>query len=128
MTDRPPMLDPYDLIGVSLDTSADDILASYARAVAQRPRDAAAIHQAQEDLRQPYKRLAVDMLLALPATSEAEIEQFVDEHAELPPLVSDELSLVLAVGPEPVLDAPPLQLAFREDLDDEPIVIPELDP
>lgn len=128
MTERPPMLDPYDLIGVSLDTSANDILASYARAVAQRPRDAAAIHQAQEDLRQPYKRLAVDMLLALPATSEAEIEQFVDEHAELPPLVSDELAVVLAVGPEPVLDAPPLELAFREDLDDEPIVIPELDP
>ena len=128
MTERPPMLDPYDLIGVSLDTSADDILTSYARAVAQRPRDAAAIHQAQEDLRQPYKQLAVDMLLALPATSEAEIEQFVDEHAELPPLVSDELAVVLAVGPEPVLDAPPLQLAFREDLDDEPIVIPELDP
>jgi hypothetical protein len=122
------MLDPYDLIGVSLDTSADDILATYARAVAQRPRDAAAIHQAQEDLRQPYKRLAVDMLLALPATSEAEIEQLVDEHAELPPLVSDELAVVLAIGPEPALDAPPLQLAFREDLDDEPIVIPELDP
>ena len=30
--------------------------------------------------------------------------------------------------PELTLDAPPLQLAFREDLDDEPIVIPELDP
>lgn len=128
MTERPPMLDPYDLIGVSFDTSADDILASYARAVAQRPRDAAAIHQAQEDLRQPYKRLAVDMLLALPVTSEAEIEQLVDEHAELPPLVSGELAVVLAVGPEPVLEAPPLELAFREDLDDEPIVIPELDP
>jgi hypothetical protein len=115
------MLDPYDLIGVSLDTSADDILATYARAVAKRPRDAAAIHQAQEDLRQPYKRLAVDMLLALPTTSEAEIERLVDEHAELPPLVSDELAVVLAVGPEPLLDVPPLRLAFREDLDDEPI-------
>lgn len=128
MTQRPPMLDPYDLIGVSLDTPAGDILATYARAVAQRPRDAAAIHQAQEDLRQPYKRLAVDMLLALPTTTEAEIEQLVDEHAELPPLVSDELAVVLAVGPELALDVPPLQLAFRDDLDDEPIVIPELDP
>lgn len=128
MTQRPPLLDPYDLIGVSLDAASDDILAAYARAVAQRPRDAAAIHQAQEDLRQPYKRLAVDMLLALPVTSEAEIEQLLDEHAELPPLVSDELAAVLAIGPEPALDAPPLALAFREDLDDEPIVIPELDP
>ena len=128
MTQRPPMLDPYDLIGVSFETSADDILAAYARAVAQRPRDAAAIHQAQEDLRQPYKRLAVDMLLAVPTTSEAEIEQLVDDHAELPPLVSSELAVVLAVGPEPALDAPPLRLAFRDDLDDEPIVIPELDP
>jgi hypothetical protein len=128
VTQRPPLLDPYDLIGVSLDAASDDILAAYARAVAQRPRDAAAIHQAQEDLRQPYKRLAVDMLLALPVTSEAEIEQLLDEHAELPPLVSDELAAVLAIGPEPALDAPPLALAFREDLDDEPIVIPELDP
>jgi hypothetical protein len=122
------MLDPYDLIGASLDTSADDILAAYARAVAQRPKDAAAIHQAQEDLRQPYKRLAVDMLLALPTTSDAEIEQLVNEHAELPPVVSDELAVVLAVGPEPAFDVPPLALRFRDDLDDEPIVIPELDP
>lgn len=128
MTQRPPILDPYDLIGVSIDTPANDILAAYARAVAQRPRDAAAIHQAQEDLRQPYKRLAVDMLLALPTTTEAEIERLVDEHAELPPLVSDELAIVLAVGPEPAIDPQPLQLAFRDDLDDEPIVIPELDP
>ena len=128
MTHRPLLLDPYDLIGVSLDVSADDVLATYARAVAERPRDAAAIHQAQEDLRQPYKRLAVDMLLALPATSETEIEQLVEEHAELPPLVSDEIAVVLAVGPEPALDIPPLALRFREDLDDEPIVIPELDP
>lgn len=128
MTHRPPMLDPYDLIGVALDTSADDILAAYARAVAQRPRDAAAIHQAQEDLRQPYKRLAVDMLLALPTTSDAEIEQLIDEHAELPPLVSDELAVVLAVGPDPAVVAPPPSLVFRDDLDDEPIVIPELDP
>jgi hypothetical protein len=128
VTQRPPVLDPYDLIGVSLETPADDILAAYARAVAQRPRDAAAIHQAQEDLRQPYKRLAVDMLLALPATTEAEIEQLIDEHAELPPLVSDELAVVLAVGPELALEVPALALAFRDDLDDEPIVIPELDP
>jgi hypothetical protein len=128
VTQRPPVLDPYDLIGVSLETPADDILTAYARAVAQRPRDAAAIHQAQEDLRQPYKRLAVDMLLALPATTEAEIEQLIDEHAELPPLVSDELAVVLAVGPELALDVPALALAFRDDLDDEPIVIPELDP
>ena len=128
MTHRPPMLDPYDLIGVALDMSADDILAAYARAVAQRPRDAAAIHQAQEDLRQPYKRLAVDMLLALPTASDAEIEQLIDEHAELPPLVSDELAVVLAVGPDPAVVAPPPSLVFRDDLDDEPIVIPELDP
>jgi hypothetical protein len=128
VTERPPLFDPYDSIGVSLDTPADDILAAYARAVAQRPRDAAAIHQAQEDLRQPYKRLAVDMLLALPVTSEAEIERLLDEHAGLPPLVSEELASVLAVGPEPTLDAPPPALAFRDDLDDEPIVIPELDP
>jgi hypothetical protein len=124
----PPMLDPYDLIGVALDASADDVLAAYTRAVVQRPRDAAAIHQAQEDLRQPYKRLAVDMLLALPTTSEAEIDQLIDEHAELPPLVSNELAVVLAAGPEPAVDAPPPALAFRADLDDEPIVIPELDP
>jgi hypothetical protein len=128
VTQRPPLFDPYDLIGVSLDTPADDILAAYARAVAQRPRDAAAIHQAQEDLRQPYKRLAVDMLLALPVTSEAEIERLLDEHAGLPPLVSEELAGVLAVGPEPALDAPPPALALRDDLDDEPIVIPELEP
>jgi len=128
MTHRPPLLDPYDLIGVPFDTSANEILATYARAVAKRPREAAAIHQAQEDLRQPYKRLAVDMLLALPTTTEAEIEQLVEEHAELPPLVGGELAVVLAVGPEPVLDAPPRKLAFREDLDDEPIVIPELEP
>jgi hypothetical protein len=121
------MLDPYDLIGVSLDTPAGDILPAYARAVAARPRDAAAIHQAQEDLRQPYKRLAVDMLLALPTTTEAEIEQLLEAHAELPRLVSDELAVVLAVGPEPALEPPP-PLAFREDLDDEPIVIPELEP
>jgi len=126
--DRPPFLDPYDLIGVSLDTPADDVLAAYARAVGQRPRDAAAIHQAQEDLRQPYKRLAVDMLLALPVTSEAEIERLLDEHAGLPPLVSEELAGVLAVGPEPAPDEPPPPLALRDDLDDEPIVIPELDP
>jgi hypothetical protein len=122
------MLDPYHLIGVTLDASADDILAAYARAVAQRPRDAAAIHQAQEDLRQPYKRLAVDMLLALPTTSEAEIEQLIDEHAELPPLVSNELAVVLAVGPELTTAAPSPSLVFRDDLDDEPIVILELDP
>lgn len=128
MTQRPPTLDPYHLIGVPLDASADDILAAYARAVAQRPRDAAAIHQAQEDLRQPYKRLAVDMLLALPSTSEAEIEQLIDEHAELPPLVSNELAVVLAVGPEPTAAAPSPSLVFRDDLDDEPIVILELDP
>lgn len=128
MTQRPPMLDPYDLIGVALGAPADDILAAYARAVAQRPRDAAAIHQAQEDLRQPYKRLAVDMLLALPTTSEAEIEQLIDEHAELPPLVSNELAVVLAVGPDPGIDASPPALVFRDDLDDEPVVIPELDP
>src|SRR3954464_7232295 len=105
------MLDPYDLIGVPLDASADDILAAYARAVVQRPRDAAAIHQAQEDLRQPYKRLAVDMLLALPTPTEAEIDQLIDEHAELPPLVSNELAVVLAVGPDPTVDAPPPALA-----------------
>lgn len=128
MTQRPPMLDPYLLIGVALDASGDDILAAYARAVAQRPRDAAAIHQAQEDLRQPYKRLAVDMLLALPTTSDAEIEQLIDEHAELPPLVSDELAVVLAVGPDPTVDRSPPSLALRDDLDDEPIVVPELDP
>ncbi|HEX7838899.1 MAG TPA: hypothetical protein VF469_15585 [Kofleriaceae bacterium] len=128
MTHRPLMLDPYHLIGASLEASADDILAAYARAVAQRPRDAAAIHQAQEDLRQPYKRLAADMLLALPTTSEAEIEQLIDEHAELPPLVSNELAVVLAVGPDPAVDAAPPSLVFRDDLDDEPIVIPELDP
>jgi len=128
VTQRPPMLDPYHLIGVALDASGDDILAAYARAVAQRPRDAAAIHQAQEDLRQPYKRLAVDMLLALPTTSEAEIEQLIDEHAELPPLVSDELAVVLAVGPDPTADRSPPSLALRDDLDDEPIVVPELDP
>lgn len=128
MTQRPPMLDPYHLIGVALDASGDDILATYARAVAQRPRDAAAIHQAQEDLRQPYKRLAVDMLLALPTTSEAEIEQLIDEHAELPPLVSDELAVVLAVGPDPTVDRSPPSLVLRDDLDDEPIVVPELDP
>jgi hypothetical protein len=122
-----PTLDPYHLIGVSLDASGDAILAAYARAVAQRPRDAAAIHQAQEDLRQPYKRLAVDMLLALPTTSEAEIEQLIDEHAELPPLVSDDLAVVLAVGPAAVDIAPPA-LVFRDDLDTEPVVIPELDP
>jgi hypothetical protein len=122
------MLDPYHLIGVPLDASGDDILAVYARAVAQRPRDAAAIHQAQEDLRQPYKRLAVDMLLALPTTSEAEIEQLIDEHAELPPLVSDELAVVLAVGPDPSVDRSPPSLVLRDDLDDEPIVVPELDP
>jgi hypothetical protein len=122
------MLDPYHLIGVPLDAPAEDILAAYARAVAQRPGDAAAIHQAQEDLRQPYKRLAVDMLLALPSTSEAEIEQLIDEHAELPPLVSDELAVVLAVGPEPTIAGSPPSLVFRDDLDDEPIVILELDP
>jgi hypothetical protein len=128
VTQRPPMLDPYHLIGAPLEASADDILAAYARAVAQRPRDAAAIHQAQEDLRQPYKRLAVDMLLALPSTSEAEIEQLIDEHAELPPLVSNELAVVLAVGPEPTAGASPPALVFRDDLDDEPIVVLELDP
>ena len=128
MTQRPPTLDPYHLIGVPLDAPADDVLAAYARAVAQRPRDAAAIHQAQEDLRQPYKRLAVDMLLALPSTSEAEIEQLIDEHAELPPLVSNELAVVLAVGPEPTAGASPPSLVFRDDLDDEPIVVLELDP
>jgi hypothetical protein len=128
MTQRPPMLDPYHLIGVPLDAPGDDILAAYARAVAQRPRDAAAIHQAQEDLRQPYKRLAVDMLLALPTTSEAEIEQLIDEHAELPPLVSNELAAILAVGPDPRVAAAPPPLVFRDELDDEPIVVPELDP
>ena len=128
MTQRPPMLDPYHLIGVPLDAPGDDILAAYARAVAQRPRDAAAIHQAQEDLRQPYQRLAVDMLLALPTTSEAEIEQLIDEHAELPPLVSNELAVVLAVGPDPGVAAAPPALVFRDELDDEPIVVPELDP
>lgn len=122
------MLDPYDLVGASLDASADDILASYARAVSRRPRDAAAIHQAQEDLRQPYKRLAVDMLLALPVASDAEIEQLLTEHAELPPLVSGELAVVLAVGPDPAADASPPALAFRDDLDDEPLALPELDP
>ncbi|TMQ05766.1 MAG: hypothetical protein E6J91_39835 [Deltaproteobacteria bacterium] len=128
MTQRPPLLDPYDLIGVALDAPADTILAAYARAVTQRPRDAAAIHQAQEDLRQPYKRLAVDMLLALPTASEAEIEQLIDEHAELPPLVSNELAVVLAVGPAPAAGAAPPALAFRADLDDEPILVLELDP
>lgn len=128
MTDRPPALDPYALIGVAVDTPADDILAAYARAVTQRPRDAAAIHQAQEDLRQPYKRLAVDMLLALPATSEAEIEQLIDEHAELPPLVSDEIAVILAVGPDTAIEAPPPALAFRADLDDEPLLALERDP
>jgi hypothetical protein len=123
-----PLLDPYDLIGVALDASADDVLAAYTRAVARRPRDAAVIHQAQEDLRQPYKRLAVDMLLALPTTSEAEIEQLIDEHAELPPLVSNELAVVLAVGPDPAVDASPPSLVFRDELDDEPIVVLELDP
>jgi hypothetical protein len=123
-----PLLDPYDLLGAPVDASADEILAAYARAVGQRPRDAAAIHQAQEDLRQPYKRLAVDMLLALPNASDAEIEQLLDDHADIPPLASDEIAIVLAVGPDPAFEPPPLVLAFRDDLDDEPIVIPELDP
>jgi hypothetical protein len=125
---RSPTLDPYPLIGVSLDASAADILAAYARAVAQRPREAAAIHQAQEDLRQPYKRLAVDMLLALPAASEAEVDQLIAEHAELPPLVSNELAVILAVGPAPAADASPPPLVVRDDLDDEPILVFELDP
>jgi hypothetical protein len=128
VTQRPPTLDPYVLIGVALDASGADILAAYARAVAQRPREAAAIHQAQEDLRQPYKRLAVDMLLALPAASEAEVDQLIDLHAELPPLVSSELAVILAVGPAPAVDTSPPSLVFRDDLDDEPIVTPELDP
>jgi hypothetical protein len=127
VTQRSPTLDPYPLIGVSLDASSADILAAYARAVAQRPREAAAIHQAQEDLRQPYKRLAVDMLLALPAASEAEVDQLIAEHAELPPLVSNELAVVLAVGPALATDASP-PLVLRDDLDDEPIMAPELEP
>jgi hypothetical protein len=128
VTQRSPMLDPYELVGASLDAPAGDILAAYARAVSQRPCDAAAIHQAQEDLRQPYKRLAVDMLLALPTASEAEIDQLLAEHVELAPLVSSELAVVLAVGPDPVGDVPPPALVFRDDLDDEPIAAPELDP
>src|SRR3954465_13485558 len=108
---------PYDLIGVSLGSSAADSHAPYARAVAQRPRDAAAIHQAQEDLRQPYKRLAVDMLLALPTTSEAESGQLIAEPPALPPLVSNELAVVLAVGPDPGVAAVPPVLVFRDELD-----------
>ena len=127
MTQRPPLLDPYDLLGASPNATAEEILAAYTRAIRTRPRDAQLIHQAQEDLRQPYKRLAVDMLLAVPTVSEAEIEQLVDEHAELPPLAPDELSAVLAIAPAPTIDAPPLELAFRDELDDEPIVIPELE-
>lgn len=128
MSQRPPLLDPYDLLGASPDATGDEILAAYTRAVRRRPRDAQAIHQAQEDLRQPYKRLAVDMLLAIPRVSDEEIEDLLDEHAELPGLVSNELAEVLAIAPPPSIDAPPLALAFRDDLDDEPIVIPELDP
>lgn len=128
MSQRPPLLDPYDLLGVAPGATSDDILAAYTRAIRRRPRDAQAIHQAQEDLRQPYKRLAVDMLLAIPTVSDDEIEDLVDQHADIPPLVSDELTDVLAIAPAPRIDQPPLALAFRDDLDDEPIVIPELEP
>ena len=128
MSNRSILIDPYDLLGVSTSATADEVYQAWPRAARARPGDRRAIAQAAEDLRQPHKRLAVDMLLAIPAPNDAEIEMLLDEHAELPPLVDDDLIAILAIAPVMEIERAPVALAFRADLDDEPIVILELDP
>jgi hypothetical protein len=128
MPDRSIVNDPYDLLGVSTLATQDEVWLAYPRAMRARPSDRPALTQAQEDLRQPHKRLAVDMLLAVPPPSDAEIESMLDQHAELPPLVDNDLIAILAIAPSLELDHVPVSLEFRSDLDDEPIVVLEFDP
>lgn len=128
MPDRSIVNDPYDLLGVSTLATHDEIWQAYPRAMQARRSDGPALTQAQEDLRQPHKRLAVDMLLAVPPPSDAEIESMLDQPVELPPLVDGDLIAILAIAPSLELDHVPVSLEFRSDLDDEPIVVLELDP
>lgn len=137
MTTRSILADPYELLAVAASASADEVWQAYQRALLARAADRAAggrvidrgaLAQASEDLRQPHKRLAVDMLLGMPEPDDAEIEALIDAHLELPSLASDDVIAILAIAPEPELELASRELAIRPELDDEPIVTLELDP
>lgn len=128
MTTRSILADPYELLAVAASASADEIWQRYQRAVLARAGDRGALAQAAEDLRQPHKRLAVDMLLGMPEPDDAEIEALIGAHLELPSLASDDVIAMLAIAPQPELELASRELALRPELDDEPIVTLELDP
>lgn len=123
------LVDPYQLLGLAHDASDADVLKAYARVVGRRPPDLQAIAQAMQDLRNPPRRLAIDMLVRVAQPTDAEIDALLDDHAELGSLAPDSLAEALALAPVIAIDAPDdLALAPCPELDDEPIVVPELEP
>lgn len=121
------LVDPYELLGLAPDASDADVLKAYARVVGRRPPDVGLIAQAMQDLRNPPRRLAIDMLVQVARPSDAEIDELLDDSATLVSLAPVDVVAVLAIAPVIAIDAPPLALAPRPDLDDEPIIVPELE-
>ncbi len=128
MTAAPILVDPYELLGIAADASDADVLKAYARVVGRRPPDVGLIAQAMQDLRNPPRRLAIDMLVRVAQPTDAEIDALLDDTSELGSLAPDDLCAALAFGPAIDLEPADPALAVRPELDDEPIIVPELEP
>jgi len=125
------LVDPYQLLGLAADASDADVLKAYARVIGRRPAgiDVGVIAQAMQDLRNPPRRLAIDMLVRVAQPTDAEIDAMLDASAELGSLAPDHLAEALAIAPALEIDGlDVVALAPRADLDDEPILVPELEP
>lgn len=123
------LVDPYQLLGVAHDASDADVLKAYARVIGRRPPDVGLIAQAMQDLRNPPRRLAIDMLVRVAQPTDAEIDAMLDASGELESLAPARLADALALTPILEIEAPEvLVLVARPELDDEPIVVPELEP
>lgn len=122
------LVDPYELLGIAADASDAEVLKAYARVIGRRPPDLGVIAQAMQDLRTPARRLAIDMLVGVAQPTEAEIDELLDASAGPRTLAPPSVGAALAIAPDLEIDATPLALAPRPELDDEPIVVPELEP